>query len=103
VRAEQGHHWKDTLFKYEIEQRYWADKTGLSVDIDDCDCDDCVAARGALDMYSTLHIKIHTDDNVVAQRITAEEALELSKLLKAYAHVVNKMTEVSANSLEGLA
>ena len=103
MRGEDGHHWVDTLFKYETEKRYWEARTGLSVDIDDCDCDECIAARGAVDMYSTMHIKIHTDDNVVSQRITADEALELSKILKAYAHVVNKMTEVSANTLEGMA
>lgn len=100
LRHEDGHAILDTLFSYEYNaDKEFQDKalSTFTIDIDDCDCLNCETRRGDLQKYSTLGVSIHTLNGVYTQRLTAEEAETLSKVLANYANVLKSVAKVEPN------
>ena len=73
-------------------------ENAFGVDIDDCDCDTCEQDRAALmiQQYATIELNIDVGAKRITQRLTPEEALELSDLLRIYCTELTALAEEMA-------
>jgi len=67
----------------------------FSVDIDDCDCDSCVDVRKSLriQQYATIELNIDVGSERLTQRLTPEEAMEISEILRIYSTELSALSE----------
>lgn len=70
----------------------------FDVDIDDCDCASCEQQRADLmiQQYATIELNIDVGRKRITQRLTPEEAMELSELLRIYSTELTSLAEEMA-------
>lgn len=71
----------------------------IAIDIDDCDCEPCVVARGPIPMYATVSIGLVAGKTRISQRLTPKEARKMAKTLLNYATVVDTVSEIEKEDL----
>lgn len=66
----------------------------IIVTIDDCDCDECVAARGGVSIDRSIQLKVPTPEGkVLIQSLSIEEANMIGRALIAYSENLDNMIE----------
>jgi hypothetical protein len=94
-------HWMlKPLFDYVQTDYDEFEYSGLSVEIDDCDCEDCEESRGPISQYATIMLGIHTNHGIVHQRLTPKEAEQIAQRLKSYARVIRQLEKSKQKTQE---
>ncbi len=62
-------------------------------EIDDCECESCVAARGGINPFSTIKLGVRVDNKMQIARLTPEEAVDLAQELIRYAELISDLAE----------
>lgn len=66
----------------------------IVVTVDDCDCSECVRARGGISIDRSIHLKIPTPEGkVLLQRLSIQEANMIGRALVAYSENLDNMIE----------
>jgi len=66
----------------------------IIVTIDDCDCSECVATRGAVSIDRSIHLKVPTPEGkILIQSLSIEEANMIGRALVAYSENLDNMIE----------
>ena len=82
------------MFALSIEKHEDDDyEDAVYCEIDDCECESCVAARGGINPFSTIKLGVRVDNKMQIARLTPEEACELAEQLIRYAELINDLAE----------
>ena len=66
----------------------------IVVTIDDCDCKQCIHARGGISIDRSIHLKIPTPEGeILLQRLSIAEANMIGRALIAYSENLDNMIE----------
>ncbi len=93
LRHEAGHLVIDPVFA-SISHRDETPDCFIAIDIDDCDCEFCVAERGPIPMYATISLGMVAGKKRISQRLTAKEAKHIANTLLKYAQVIEDVAKV---------
>lgn len=92
LKSEGGYACVAPVFASTVEEVEGA-KQLISIDIDDCCCPICEEDRGALEIYTTMSMRLVHNNTVITQRITTTEAISIAKTLMDYANVLVELAE----------
>jgi len=88
---DEGILWVTPMLKSRLQESSSKD---IVVTIDDCDCNECVAARGAVSIDRSIQLKVPTPEGkVLIQSLSIEEANMIGRALIAYSKNLDNMIE----------